>query len=235
MHRQDPAQALLELLATMHRLRGPQGCPWDAEQTPESLLPYLLEEACEVIEAIESDDPGAVVDELGDLLLQIVFQAEIFAERGLFDFADVAGAINRKLLHRHPHVFAASASAPPLSPEEVTRQWDRLKQLERTAHADASQHPLGVIPGRLPALQRAQKLIARAQRKGLELPGSQIGAPLAPGSTAEVGEQLFALVVQAERLGVDAESALRRTVHRVLAATHAHVTPQADTTGEISQ
>jgi len=228
MHNQDPGQAVLALLATMHRLRGPQGCPWDAEQTPESLLPYLMEEACEAIEAIESGETSAIVDELGDLLLQIVFQAEIFAERGLFGFADVACAINRKLLHRHPHVFAASTSAPPLSSEEVTRQWERLKQLEHTAHADTNPHPLGVLPGRLPALQRAQKLIARAQRKGVELPKSQIKVPLAPASASELGEQLFVLVSEAERLGIDAESALRRTVHQVLAETHAHGTAPTD-------
>ena len=225
MQTQDPGQALLELLATMHRLRGPHGCPWDAEQSPESLLPYLLEEACEAIEAIESGDPGAIVDELGDLLLQIVFQAEIFAERGLFDFADVACAINRKLIHRHPHVFAPGNTTPPLSPEEVTRQWERLKQLERAVHAETSRHPLGAIPGRLPALQRAQKLIARAHRKGVNLPGAQAGPPLAPSNSAELGEQLFALVVQAERLGVDAESVLRRSVRRFLAETHPHATP----------
>jgi len=233
MRNQDPGQALQQLLATMHRLRGPQGCPWDAEQTPESLLPYLLEEACEVIEAIESGDPEAIVDELGDLLLQIVFQSEIFAERGRFDFADVACAINRKLLHRHPHVFATDSTTPPLSPEDVTRQWDQLKQLERMAHADTNRHPLGVLPGRLPALQRAQKLIARARRKGVELPEAQIKVPLVPASESELGDQLFALVSEAESLGIDAESALRRTVQRILAETHGHSTPQADVTENI--
>lgn len=225
MTKPDPCRALSDLLATMHRLRGPQGCAWDAEQTPESLLPYLLEEACEAIEAIESGHTAAIVDELGDLLLQIVFQAEIFAERGLFDFSDVACAINRKLLHRHPHVFTAAAGTPPLSPEEVTTQWERLKQLERTAHSEASQHPLGIIPGRLPALQRAQKLITRAARKGIALPGPPLAAPPAPTSEAEVGQLLFTVVAQAEQLGIDAESALRRFVQRMLLETHPQKKP----------
>ncbi len=231
MQESEPCQAILELLSTMHRLRGPQGCAWDAEQTPESLLPYLMEEACEAIEAIETGEIGAIIDELGDLLLQIVFQAEIFSERGFFDFADVARAINRKLLHRHPHVFTAKENPPPLSPAEVSQQWDRLKQLERSAHADSVQHPLGVIPGRLPALQRAQKLIARARRKGIPLPVMPAAAAQhRPDCEEELGRQLFALAADAEKLGVDAESALRRTVHRVLAETHSQGSTPVEST-----
>ena len=108
----DPCQTLRELLATMHALRAPGGCPWDAAQTPESLAPYIIEEACESIEAIETGTPEMIADELGDLLLQIVFQAEIAAERGQFDFADVAAGINAKLVRRHPHVFGGQQGRP---------------------------------------------------------------------------------------------------------------------------
>jgi len=216
MVKSDPCQALRDLLATMHRLRAPHGCAWDAQQTPESLLPYLLEEACEVIEAIESGEPKEIVDELGDLLLQIVFQAEIFSERGHFDFADVATAINRKLLHRHPHVFATSPKDLPLTTQELEYQWERIKQVEQAAHRNKGQHPLGVLPGRLPALQRAQKLISRARRKGVPIRDQPADETFAPLTEETLGEQLFALVAHADSLGLDAESALRRTVQRVL-------------------
>lgn len=221
MDKSDPCRALEELLSTMHRLRAPGGCPWDAGQTPDSLLPYLLEEACEVIDAIEAGHPPAIVDELGDLLLQIVFQAEIFSERGLFDFADVATAINRKLLHRHPHVFAAPDSSLPATAEELSRQWERLKQQEQSAHPAGDRHPLGVLPGRLPALQRAQKLLVRARRQGVVINQAPISEPLNPQTGEELGEQLFRLVHRAEELGLDAESALRQTIRRVLRETHA--------------
>ena len=99
------SQALERLLEIMATLRSPEGCPWDAKQTPKSLKPFLLEETYEVLEAIDHGDPGGIRDELGDLLLQVVFQARIFEERGDFDFSDVAGAISEKLIRRHPHVF----------------------------------------------------------------------------------------------------------------------------------
>jgi MazG family protein len=221
MDKSDPCRTLKELLSTMHRLRAPGGCPWDAEQTPESLLPYLLEEACEVIDAIEMGHPPAIVDELGDLLLQIVFQAEIFSERGLFDFADVATAINRKLLHRHPHVFAKAGCSTPATAEELSLQWERLKQQEQSAHPVGDRHPLGALPGRLPALQRAQKLLTRAHRQGVVINQAPFVEPLNPQTGEELGEQLFQLVRRAEELGLDAESALRQTIRRVLRETHA--------------
>lgn len=225
MDKSDPCRAIEELLSTMHRLRSPGGCPWDAEQTPDSLLPYLLEEACEVIDAIEAGHPPAIVDELGDLLLQIVFQAEIFSERGLFDFADVAKAINRKLLHRHPHVFAETDCSTPATAEELSRQWERLKQLEKSAHPVGDRHPLGVLPGRLPALQRAQKLLTRARRRGVVIDRASINEPLNPQTVEELGNQLFQLVHRAEELGLDAESALRQTIRHVLKETHATALP----------
>lgn len=211
----DPCQALAELLATMHTLRAPGGCPWDAEQTPESLAPYILEEACETIEAIETGSPGMVADELGDLLLQVVFQAQIFAERGCFDFADVAAGINTKLLRRHPHVFAHEGQS--IMDTNLELQWERIKLEEQAAGEPTGQHPLGSLPGNLPALQRAQKLVARAMRRDVDIP---LPSPLQPTSgrwsEEELGLVLMALAKQAELNGLDAEQALRKTVRRML-------------------
>lgn len=211
----DPCLTLHELLATMQALRAPGGCPWDAGQTPESLAPYIIEEACEAVEAIETGEPARVLDELGDLLLQIVFQAQIFAERGRFDFADVAAAINVKLQRRHPHVFAGDNSA--VSAEELARQWERIKEAEQ---AGQSAEPRGVthLPNHLPALQRAQKLVSRARR------GSFTADRLSPCDADDIGLSevalgwsLLALVQRAEACGLDAEQALRRLLQKLVA------------------
>src|SRR5262245_253673 len=125
------AQAAIErLLSIMERLRGPQGCPWDREQTLKTLRPYVLEETYEVLEAIDAGDPRAHCEELGDLLLQIVFQAQLSKEEGRFDFADVAEAISSKLVSRHPHVFG---NADAKDAEAVLRQWAALKREEKKA------------------------------------------------------------------------------------------------------
>jgi len=212
----DPCRMLLELLATMHTLRAPGGCPWDAEQTPESLVPYILEEACEVIEAIESGSLISIADELGDLLLQIVFQAEIFAERGLFDFADVAAGINAKLLRRHPHVFGGQNTNS--STEDLARQWDRIKREEQTGHPQPESHPLGKLPGTLPALQRAQKLLARARRANIDADWlHEIRAKDEVINEEELGKALLTLVHHAETCGLDAEQALRKSIRKIMA------------------
>jgi MazG family protein len=136
------APAFLRLLAIMAKLRSPEGCPWDAEQTPQSLKPYLLEETHEVLEAIDNEEPAAVCEELGDLLLQIVFQARIFEERGDFAMQNVIDGIAEKLIRRHPHVFAEAAC---LTPEEVSRQWDRIKSGEKVLKGQ-SDSVLGQVP-----------------------------------------------------------------------------------------
>jgi uncharacterized protein YabN with tetrapyrrole methylase and pyrophosphatase domain len=211
----DPCQALLELLATMHALRAPDGCPWDVEQTPESLAPYILEEACEAIEAIETGSPERIADELGDLLLQIVFQAEIATERGQFDFADIAIGITSKLVRRHPHVFAGNGTTATSA--DLARQWDSIKRAEQTSHPQQSANPLGQLPGNLPALQRAQKLIGRAMRSGLDI-GHWLPLPANAGELDEesLGKNLLELARKAELRGLDAEQALRRTVQKIL-------------------
>jgi XTP/dITP diphosphohydrolase len=220
----DPCQTIRELLATMHTLRAPGGCPWDAAQTAESLTPYLLEEACEAIDAIETGSAAMIADELGDLLLQIVFQAEIFSERHLFDFADVAAGINTKLIRRHPHVFSGVNAPIPL--DELARQWERIKRAEQPVSSQPP-HPLGQLPGSLPSLQRAQKLLAKGERAGLDLerylPALSAGPP---ADEEELGRALLALVKQAELSGLDAEQALRRTVRKLcnaIASEHAEI------------
>ncbi|TLM67878.1 MAG: nucleoside triphosphate pyrophosphohydrolase [Deltaproteobacteria bacterium] len=210
----DPCQALRELLETMRVLRGPGGCPWDAEQTPETLVPYIREEACEVIEAIESGVPAAVADELGDLLLQIVFQAQIFSERGDFDFADVAGVINAKLVRRHPHVFADPGTH--LDRDQLAEQWDRIKREERATQTSALPHRPRRPSSHLPALQQAQKIMASNLRAE---PGATLidRAVILTGPLDEekLGMALLTLATEATRNGLDAEQCLRRTISRL--------------------
>lgn len=213
-----PCQTLLELLETMHTLRAPGGCPWDAGQTPATLAPYILEEACEAIEAIESGSPAQIADELGDLLLQVVFQAEIHAERGDFDFADVAALINEKLRRRHPHVFAGDGGEIPDTPGLVA-QWESIKHRERAERQpDGDGRFPGAPPAHLPALQRAQKLVARAGRHGINL----APATAHPSPQERIGTELFRMVCEAEAQGVDAEQALRFTIRRLLVENRDH-------------
>ena len=166
--------ALLDVVTVMDRLRAPGGCPWDAEQTHTSLTRYLVEETYEVLDAVEALDgtPGPETDlaeELGDVLLQVVFHARVAAERGAFDVDDVARALSAKLRRRHPHVFGA-ASQPvrgadgPTTGEEVQARWDELKAAEKPLRG-----PVDGIPLHLPALARADALLARLDRAGIPL------------------------------------------------------------------
>src|SRR5438309_2617442 len=162
----DPsvAEAFTRLVDIMARLRAPGGCPWDREQTPASLRPYLLEEVYEVLEAIDAGDAAHLRDELGDLLLQIVFQSQLAAEEGRFDAADVARAIAAKLVRRHPHVFG---DVQVRDADEVIRNWRRIKSEERRAKGDDHDLFAGV-PQALPALLRADQLGEKAGHVGLD-------------------------------------------------------------------
>lgn len=188
------ADSLRALVRVMDRLRSPGGCPWDAQQTHESLVPYALEEAYELAEAIETDDRPGLREELGDLLLQVVFHARIATEHPTdpFDVDDVAADLVAKLVRRHPHVFEDA----PLD-GDVHVQWDRLKNAEKQ-RASA----LDGVPVALGALARAQKIAGRAGRAGLATE-----APAGDG----LGERLLALVLEAQAAGLDAEGELRRT------------------------
>jgi tetrapyrrole methylase family protein/MazG family protein len=201
----------------MARLRGPGGCPWDREQTHQTLAHPLLEETHELLEAIDSGDSDAIRDELGDLLLQVVFHAEMASEDGRWDVDDVARRLTEKLIHRHPHVFA---DVEVSGADEVLTNWERLKAEEGSGSRRGVEDE---IPVTLPALARAAKVQRRAAGWGVEWPSSEaavvalreeVGALSAASDDAEreIGEVLFATVAVARKLGVDAESALRRTI-----------------------
>ena len=197
----DAADPLRRLVAVMDRLRSPGGCPWDAEQTHASLVPYALEEVHELVEAIESEDRAGLREELGDVLLQVVFHARVAAEhpQDPFDIDDVAADLTEKLVRRHPHVFAGSQVAS----DGLYAQWDRIKRAEK-GRASA----LDGVPTTLGALARTQKIASRARRAGLDL-GAATGA--VAGASPGLGERLLALVLEAQAAGLDAEGELRRT------------------------
>lgn len=198
----------------MDRLRSPGGCPWDAEQTHESLVAYAVEEVAEVVEAVETGDRAGMREELGDLLLQVVFHARVAQEHpdDPFDIDDVAHGIADKLRRRHPHVFADVTVS---GAEEVHRNWEALKQAEkqRSSVVDG-------IPPALPALARAQKVLGRLRRAGVALPvpteDRRGRLPAGASVVADVlGARLLDLVVEAEEAGVDAEQTLRRAVREL--------------------
>ncbi|HSN90820.1 MAG TPA: nucleoside triphosphate pyrophosphohydrolase [Anaeromyxobacteraceae bacterium] len=220
------SEAIERLLGIMSRLRGPGGCPWDREQTLRTLRPYVLEETYEVLEAIDAGDPRAHAEELGDLLLQIVFQAQIASEEGRFGFADVAEAISNKLVSRHPHVFG---NAEVRDAEGVLKQWAALKR-EENRRKGGGQSILEGVPREMPALARADRLTEKASRIGFDWPDAsgarakvaeemaELDAAVSGGDRAaiehELGDALFALANLARKLGVPPEEALRGAVAR---------------------
>lgn len=209
---------LLDLVRVMHRLRGPDGCPWDREQTHQSLARHLLEEAHEALEAIDSDDPDRLRDELGDVLLQVVFHAEMARQEGTYDIDDVAEGIVAKLIRRHPHVFG---DVKVDSAAEVLVNWEQIKEEEK------GQHPVDEeIPATLPALARAAKAQRRAAGAGFdwrskesalakvreELDELEVASP--ERVEEELGDVLFAVAAFGRQVGVDPETALRKAVRR---------------------
>jgi XTP/dITP diphosphohydrolase len=198
-HPTDPLRRAVEV---MDRLRSPGGCPWDAAQTHESLTRYLLEETYEVLEAIETGDRALLREELGDLLLQVLFHARIEQEAEIAPFGidDVATELSEKLVRRHPHVFGDAVAGDAAELNEV---WERQKVEEkgRTSAVDG-------VPTNQPSLALAAKLVARARRAGIE--PDEDDPTAAADAEAAIGNQLFALAVAAVAAGVDPEAALRR-------------------------
>jgi XTP/dITP diphosphohydrolase len=214
-----PGARLLDVVAVMDRLRSPGGCPWDAEQTQESLLKYLIEEAHEAAEAIESGDRGHLREELGDVLLQVAFQARVAQEHASepFDIDDVAGTLVDKLVRRHPHVFADGDAS---TPQEVEQAWEQIKAQERAAKAS---HPGGEaghagllhgIPRSLPSLLAAEKVLARWDRTGRDL-ATVVGDGDGDG---DLGQAIVALVARARERGQSAEALVREALVRLDAA-----------------
>jgi MazG family protein len=213
----------------MATLRSDQGCPWDRRQSLETLSRFLLEEAYEVLDAIESGDRSRLREELGDLLLQIVFQSQLCAEEGSFSFDDVAAGITEKLVRRHPHVYGDVKAD---TPDDVLRNWDAIKKQENGG-GDAPPSVLDGVPPPLPALQRAYEIQVRASRQGFDWPDphgalekiaeelEELKNALADGRReeirGEVGDMLFSMVNLARFLAVEPEAALRSTIARFLA------------------
>jgi len=218
----EDAISMRKLLEVMSTLRGPGGCPWDAEQTHDSLKPYLIEESYEVLESIEARDMYNLAEELGDLLLQIVFHAQVAKEAGKFQFQDVLRGIIEKMIRRHPHVFG---DVEVKNSADVLRNWDQIKKKEK---GEGSSEELFNIPKGLPALMLAEKTQKKVAKLGFDWP--DLEGPLAKvyeelreleeamaekkGIQEEFGDVLFALVNLSRFLKLDAEDALRKTVHK---------------------
>ncbi len=218
-------EAFEELVRIMHRLRAPGGCPWDGEQTHASIKPYTIEEAYEVVEAIDAGDDRELCTELGDLLLQIVFHAEMASERRAFAIGDVVRAISDKMVRRHPHVFGDTEVS---GADEVLRNWSRIKAEERRTSADAS--VLAGVPRAMPGLLRAQRLGEKAAHAGFDWSDARgvldklreeideiaqaLDADDRTAAGAELGDLLYAATSLARHLGVVAEDEVKQAADR---------------------
>ena len=219
--------AMAESIAIMARLRGPGGCPWDREQTFDSIKRHTLEETYEVFDAIERRAWPDLKDELGDLLLQVLFYAQMAAEAGHFNIADVAASLNAKLIRRHPHVFGDMEAADS---DAVLRNWEQIKRTEKQASASSQTSMMDDVPRTMPAMLEAGKLGSRAAKVGFDWPDTdglfdklqeeiaelqaELNVPPNPGVSSsaaeeELGDLLFTAVNLARHLRLDPESALR--------------------------
>ena len=221
----DSRRDFADLVAILHRLRAPGGCPWDAEQTHDTLRPYLIEEAYEVLEAIDSRDDAELRDELGDLLLQVVFHSELADERGAFEIRDVVESICAKLVRRHPHVFSDVKVG---STAEVERNWANIKKAERKERGHDHSSAIDGVPRALPGLTRAHRIGEKASSVGFDWSAAgdarlkideelaEADAAAAAGDadalTEEIGDLLFAVTSWARLSGVHAEGALERAL-----------------------
>ena len=219
---EDAARAFVDFVEVVRCLRAPGGCPWDREQTPATLKPFIVEESYEVIDAIDSGNQAEVCEELGDLLLQIALQAQIASENGDFDIADVARGITAKLIHRHPHVFG---DVEVDGSGEVLKNWEQLKQQEKTGRG-----LFDGLPSQLPVLQRAARIGEKAGRVGFDWADAaavreKVAEELAELDAAvdgddpraiehELGDLLFAVAQWARHLGLAPEEALRASCSR---------------------
>lgn len=253
------SERFTKLVEIMAALRAQNGCPWDRKQTHESLKPYLLEETYEVLETIDQGDTAKLKEELGDVLLQVIFHSQIAGENGTFAVDDVLDTLAEKLIRRHPHVFGTRNQADSVTNgEQVLHQWELIKQAERTA-AGNTQSALEGVPKTLPALLRAYQTQARAARVGFDWPNNAAGleqifgkveeevgelkealaqadAESSPDQTdaqaeieAELGDILFSLVNLARFVKVNPEEALRRSTNRFVDRFHLVETQAAET------
>ncbi|MBI3393261.1 MAG: nucleoside triphosphate pyrophosphohydrolase [Nitrospirae bacterium] len=223
----DTDRKLSDLVAVMKRLRGPGGCPWDREQTAESIKPFLLEETYEVLEALDEGKPHLVREELGDLLFQIVFLSELASEEGRFAIDDVIGGIADKMVKRHPHVFG---DAEAKTSADVLNRWERQKRAEKGGPGKRS--ALDGVPRELPALLRAQRLQDKASRVGFDWDHPEqvmekveeelrefrevLASKDPERMEEELGDLFFSLVNIARFIGVNPEDALRKTISKFI-------------------
>jgi tetrapyrrole methylase family protein/MazG family protein len=233
---QEVDNGFSRLVEIMARLRGPAGCPWDREQTPQTLKPYLIEEAYEVLEALEANNPQALREELGDLLLQVVFHAEIASQAGTFTIHDVVQGLIDKLIRRHPHVFG---NLKVKDASEVVQNWSKIKAQEKRGKEERS--ILAGVPKSAPALIQAQRLGEKASRVGFDWSVAkevldkvreetdELEQILTCGRRCaenllrqeeELGDLLFALTSLARHLELDAEMALRKAIKRFTERFH---------------
>ncbi len=216
--------AIEDLCRTVARLRAPDGCPWDREQTHQTLTRCLIDECSELLDTIDRGDFAHMREELGDVLVQVVFHAQLAAERGDFDFEAVARDINDKLVRRHPHVFG-DASAE--NSAQVIEVWEKVKAAEKAANGRAESAVFKQLPPRLPALMFAEDIAKRIEK--LRLPAAGIVDEVAVArraqtlTEAEAGRALFELAAACRRAGIDPETALRRECDRVRQAIEARV------------
>jgi MazG family protein len=229
----DSAGTRLDRLVwIMHTLRGPDGCPWDREQTLQSLRPFVLEETCELLDALDAGDMAGLREELGDVLFETVFLAELTAEAGAFTIGDAIQSVTDKLIRRHPHVFTADGERLPqgaaITSSGVKAQWDDIKDDERRVAGKPRKRVLGGVPRSLPALLRAESLGRRAAAVGFdwERPGDVLdkideevrelraavaeGGVDSPAAEDELGDLLFAIANLARQMGLSPETALRK-------------------------
>jgi uncharacterized protein YabN with tetrapyrrole methylase and pyrophosphatase domain len=192
--------AINDLLKVMAKLRSPTGCPWDREQSHQSLCRHAIEEVYELVDAIEAGDDHEMAEELGDLLLQVVFHAQMAKERGAFDFEKVARTLVEKLIRRHPHVFGTTKVKDI---DEVWTNWEKIKKAEKDGTRHERPSVLDGIPKHLPALLRAEKLVKKARKASL-----LTGAPKKTANKAAVAKELFALAEFAQSRGWCAEELL---------------------------
>ncbi len=230
MVKEDKGKTLEELVELMARLRAEDGCPWDREQTPESLTPYIVEEAYELVEAVNEGDPEHVCEECGDLLFQIVFQAQLARESGFFDIREVLARINEKMTRRHPHVFGDLSVD---NPDEVRRNWARIKEAEgKKVDKNIKRSVLGKVPKVLPSLLRGRRLTENAAEAGfdwstarevsvkVEEEWKELQESIESGDKAgieeEFGDLLFVLVNLSRFLEIDPELSLNRAIEKFI-------------------
>jgi MazG family protein len=223
---QSPGALFERLLEIMARLRGPEGCPWDREQTRTSLKPFLLEEAYEVLEAIEASDPGGIEEELGDLLFQVVFHAQVARELGDFTMVGLLQRLCDKMVSRHPHVFADGSVS---TAGEALSQWEAIKQ-RQAERAGRRRSVIGGVPRALPSLLRAQRMQSKAARVHFDWPDAdaawaKVQEEVAEAARAlvegdrrriqdELGDVMFSVVNVARLSGIDAEEALGGAIEK---------------------